>query len=462
MLTSPPPRREHIKNEDEDGLRDGQRSPSPLLPPSPKRQSAIEEEQYLTTALLAPRLLHPVLSPIDLLQSRTLQHTFRNPHISALAKTTLDLSESEGEVVKSVGGFWAALELDESSRYRVLRPGDQLTARDKRGLGDEQGGRRSKAQRERERKRKAAEKEAEARPPTGGRKRARTRTHFSPSVLGSAGAGGRADHANAGEVSTVSFDELNPTFMKLDDLFITPNGLPIPVVPPPGSQSAGEESFTDGMASGVAAEAAAEDESQGNAAGNQPAEMNESSATKAAQASESKPEGQASQSEAGDGNVRQPEEANQAEQQQGGQASQDDQSMARDNDQPPDAPAESLADGAAATSPDAAQEQQLSSAAAGADGSGMTLSPQSQREILLASLSCLHDLASDSSEYLDRLNEVRGMLCQVKRKRDRVWRALRIWALQKLDEDENDAGAAAGANGARANGNGFGDGMDVS
>ena len=65
-----------------------------------------------------------------------------------------------------------------------------------------------------------------------------------------------------------------------------------------------------------------------------------------------------------------------------------------------------------------------------------------QRSIVLAALECLHDLAADSREYVERLEEVRSRLAAVKRRRAQVWNAVRQWALDKDIE-------ASLANGAR-------------
>ncbi|KAJ1028654.1 hypothetical protein NDA16_001820 [Ustilago loliicola] len=54
-----------------------------------------------------------------------------------------------------------------------------------------------------------------------------------------------------------------------------------------------------------------------------------------------------------------------------------------------------------------------------------------QRSIVLAALECLHDLAADSREYVERLEEVRSRLAAVKRRRAQVWNAVRQWALDK-------------------------------
>ncbi|SPO23155.1 uncharacterized protein UTRI_01833 [Ustilago trichophora] len=66
-----------------------------------------------------------------------------------------------------------------------------------------------------------------------------------------------------------------------------------------------------------------------------------------------------------------------------------------------------------------------------------------QRSIVLAALECLHDLAADSREYVERLEEVRSRLAAVKRRRAQVWNAVRQWALDK------DIEATSLANGVR-------------
>ncbi|SPO24840.1 uncharacterized protein UTRI_01833_B [Ustilago trichophora] len=82
-----------------------------------------------------------------------------------------------------------------------------------------------------------------------------------------------------------------------------------------------------------------------------------------------------------------------------------------------------------------------------------------QRSIVLAALECLHDLAADSREYVERLEEVRSRLAAVKRRRAQVWNAVRQWALDKdieatslanggrvdLDATSKSAGAAGAA-----------------
>lgn len=69
-----------------------------------------------------------------------------------------------------------------------------------------------------------------------------------------------------------------------------------------------------------------------------------------------------------------------------------------------------------------------------------------QRSIVLAALECLHDLAADSREYVERLEEVRSRLAAVKRRRAQVWNAVRQWALDKdMEASQASGGARLGA-----------------
>lgn len=439
LLTSPPPRRQSSDEKQSQDGRDARshrrvrrRSSSPLLLSSPHRSAHTSAEHedpstFLSTSVLAPTLLQPVLSPLDLLQSRTLRHTFRNPHIEALAKTTLDLGESEGDLMKSVGGFWAALEVDDSEgKHSVLTAGLSLAR-----AAD------SAREREDRKKRKhdalataedVAEGEASARSADAiaaeeaklrRRRRHRSRTSFSPTILGSAGAGGTA-FTNGGEngapllaASSISLDELNPAYYKLEDLFITGQGLPIPVLPPGGEF--GPEGDELGVAAG--------DPTAPTTNEMMPADRVErSEITQKASAKDSSTGGPEKE---GDSTASTQSAANA-----NGKATVLDE-MTEQGVQP-EAQQPMQVDGEGRTNGDvsaqeAEHEQQQQQ---------IVLPPHSQREILLASLNCLHELAADSSEYLDRLNEVRGRLCEVRRKRDRVWRALRIWALDRLEEQQ--------------------------
>ncbi|SNX83230.1 uncharacterized protein MEPE_01936 [Melanopsichium pennsylvanicum] len=71
-----------------------------------------------------------------------------------------------------------------------------------------------------------------------------------------------------------------------------------------------------------------------------------------------------------------------------------------------------------------------------------------QRSIVLAALECLHDLAADSREYVERLEEVRSRLAAVKRRRAQVWNAVRQWALDKDIEASMANGGAMSQEGA--------------
>lgn len=69
-----------------------------------------EERLSLSAATLAPSLLLPVLSPRDLLQSKLLKQIFCNPHITALSRTALDLRESEHAMNRALGRCFGAME----------------------------------------------------------------------------------------------------------------------------------------------------------------------------------------------------------------------------------------------------------------------------------------------------------------------------------------------------------------
>ncbi|EPQ28808.1 uncharacterized protein PFL1_03611 [Pseudozyma flocculosa PF-1] len=85
------------------------------------------------------------------------------------------------------------------------------------------------------------------------------------------------------------------------------------------------------------------------------------------------------------------------------------------------------------------------SSAAGPDGPppeprlATTLLPaMEQRAVVLAALECLHELAADSREYVERLEEVRSRLATIKRRRAEVWAAVREWAIDKEEKGEGE------------------------
>lgn len=219
----------------------------------------IDIRENLHSTSLAPALLRPILSARALLESHTLRHTFRNPHIGALSKTALDLRESESQLAKALGRCFAAMErtsayIDEPETGQVRVNGSQITDGD-----------------------------------------------IDVHIIGAENTAGTAD-------------EVNPTLYRLEDLFITKKGLPIPV-------SAGSD--------------------------------NESQAT---------------------------------------------------------APGDSQA----------------------------VLSTTDQRNVVRAALECLTDLAADSLEYVERLEEVRGRLESAKKQRTHVWEALRLWAIKREFGEEEE------------------------
>ena len=216
-------------------------------------------DENLNSTSLGPALLRPILSARALLESHTLRHTFRNPHIGALSKTALDLRESEGQLSRALGRCFSAME--RINAYQEIQENGEV---------DVDGGK-SKY------------------------------NELDPHSIGVEG-------------TNYTSDELNPAFAQLDKLFITKEGLPIPMV-----AGAGEE-------------------------------------------------------------------------------------------EPP-------------------SEMQA------------ILSVAQQRDVVRAALECLHELGSDSLEYVERLDEVRGRLEAVKRRRTQVWEALRLWAIKReTGSDEEDEG----------------------
>lgn len=223
-------------------------------------KSANIVEEDLQSTSLAPALLRPILTARALLESHTLRHTFRNPHIGALSKTALDLRESEGHLSRALGRCFSAMErmsayVEDAQTGEVRVNGSQNTDYE-----------------------------------------------MDLQAIGAEGTAGTAD-------------EVNPALIQLDDLFVTKTGLPIPV------------------------------------------------------------------------------------------ASSEVEEQARPS-----------------------TEMQA------------VLTTNQQRDVIRAALECLQDLGLDSLEYVERLDEVRGRLESVKRRRTQVWEALRLWALKRdggEDEDDN-------------------------
>lgn len=147
-------------------------------------QPFIEE----TSILLAPQLLRPILSTRALLQSHTLRHTFRNPHIGALSRTALDLRESESQISRSLTRCLKAMETRIPNRQLALVNGDSTHLN---GTLPSQTDSMPNT--------RSSDKEMEIDP-----------------------------HAVGVEGTQGTDDELNPSFAQLDRLFVTKEGLPIP------------------------------------------------------------------------------------------------------------------------------------------------------------------------------------------------------------------------------------------
>lgn len=284
---------------------------------------------------------------------------------------------------KSVGGFWAALEEQELEVGLKRKRSDKANGKDDIN-GDNP--RRKESRRER-------------------RDRHR-RTGFSPDILGVRGCS-RARLT----------DELNPAFSRLEERFITDEDGGLRIAMP------------------------VEDGPEGSTTSVEPQEVSLQQ-VQAQEQAQAEAQTQAQQQNAGESG--QGEQELRPPTEQGPQASsshegpkiepQADEPMKEDSrpeiqttadnaatsDGPPPA---TMQDGTATQPPPLPQNSMT-----------VFLTPSQQREILLASLSCLHELASDSAEYSARLQEVRGRLSEVQRKRDKVWRALRIWAVRRVEE----------------------------
>lgn len=142
--------------------------------------------------LLAPQLLRPIMSARALLQSHTLRHTFRNPHLVALSRTALDLRESESCLSRSLARCFGAIE-HASLPINGTENGDVDHSH-----------------------------------------RVSKRADIDPQAIGVEGTHGTED-------------ELNPAFAQLDRLFVTKEGLPIPIGGPPSE----DEQMQDADAQGA-------------------------------------------------------------------------------------------------------------------------------------------------------------------------------------------------------------------
>ncbi len=233
-----------------------------------------EDTEPLTSTALASALLRPILTARALLESHTLKHTFRNPHIGALSRTAMDLRESESVVSRALGRCFTSME------------GTTMEAEKKEEA----------VLRQREVQRKAA-------PPLQ-----------LPTMMDGDTSG---DSARLENDVIPPHPELDPTFTRLEKLFVTPGGLPIPLPEPlpPGADPA---------------------------------------------------------------------------------------------TQPPPPPPQAI------------------------------LTVHQQQEVVRAALECLHELAADSKEYVERLDEVRSRLASVKQKRAVVWNAIRVWALARDKRDNEE------------------------
>lgn len=257
-----------------------------------------------------------------------MKHTFRNPHIGALAKTALDLRESEGVVERALGRCFAAMEWDSRSpesededpiedknrkRKRRKPNGDTDDEEDEEPIedGDDDPKGKKKATTNGESTANGDEDlgavamEVDGTPQQNGDANNQTQDEGPAKIEAEP-----IDHESSDAMS-LSVNASNPAFSRLEQLFITPGGLPVSTDPDVSGSSNPNES------------------------------------------------------------------------------------------------------------------------------ANMTLlSVANQRAIVRAALECLHELSSDSREYVERLEEVRNRLAGVRRERAETWGALRTWSLDREDARE--------------------------
>lgn len=320
--------------------------------------SSSVDSSGLTSTTLAPSLLRPVITPRQLLASHTLKHTFRNPHIGALAKTALDLRESEGVVERALGRCFAAMEWDgrplnqeseiESNQNRERKRKKRKPNGDTDDEEDEERGEEDGEENLRDGNqeingngeeivqvdgpRKEGAEDEEMKPLKEGhdipsniggisnnsenKMDLDDRTEFQQPNNGMNGGQQNQDQHHqppidheSSDIMSLSNGSSNPAFSRLEELFITPGGLPVSTIDPDQSQNS------------------------------------------------------------------------------------------NDNNPP--------------------------------ETSTTLLSVGNQRAIVRAALECLHELSSDSREYVERLEEVRNRLASVRRERSETWSALRNWSLDR-------------------------------
>ena len=277
-----------------------------------------EEKMALNAATLAPSLLRPVMSARGLLESKTLKQNFRNPHVTALSRTALDLCESESLLNQALGRCFGVME-----RIHGLRAQD-LTASKMQAQAQEESMDVVSGPTEHSEAAHATTESADNRVENSLEPKPDEQAHTSEPTAQEGPSASQAmqneyaNHYTAPTDQTEGFaaPDVTPPLALLDSLFITPEGLTLPASP-----------------------------------------------------------------------------------------------QQRDGHAP---------------------EQ-------GGDAKTTTFSAAEQREIVYASLECLNDLYSDSTEYMERLHEVREMLADVRRNRSAIWNVLRRWALQRDEEDKRAA-----------------------
>ncbi|KAK0530547.1 hypothetical protein OC835_003976 [Tilletia horrida] len=392
--------------------------------------------ENLSSTSLAPTLLRPVLTPLALLESQTLRHTFRNPHIGALSKTALDLIESESVVSRALGRCFAAIEsggmpgwgayLETEERARKRRKVDE-----KKGSGVSKGKDKAKATTMGEQpgasSSNARPSGADPRGPTGAVDSATAATRTSgvdapepsaaaataPGVGGSVGADGPTLDETGKTDGDVSMKDDTEPAVKEENA----NAAPAPAAVPSASPKSGNFGELHDMsmldAEGVTMLSELEmrvQQSRRSTAGGAPAPAGRL-------LSEFGPAlTQLEHLFVTPGGVDLPLHHSASAGEYGG------------------------LDGAPLDSPAATDAVHPSASMSGVSGSAGSLhtthlDADQQRALVRAALECVYELAQDSREYVERLQEVREKLAQVRLGRARVWGAVRGWALGEVEDE---------------------------
>ncbi|CAD6908089.1 unnamed protein product [Tilletia controversa] len=415
--------------------------------------------ENLSSTSLAPTLLRPVLTPLALLESQTLRHTFRNPHIGALSKTALDLIESEDVVSRALGRCFAAIESGGMPGWGAYMEAEERTRR--RRKEDE-----------------AARAAAAAARTKGKGKKKETSKEDQQDGAGGAAAAAEAPLPPPPDESAAASKETEMQGVQVDDQ--QQNGTEKEAGT---SGPDGDVSMRDDPATSTAVKDEHADHGQTTFSPTQPhqsADHNGSPMDPLTAAAAGAPDaGPSSLLTELDLRARNSAAApgfppsawhsladlapalNQVEQLFITPGGIDIPVHHAVHSAPFDASAASAAGGSgsadgdmlqAGGSPTGAEPHVGLSGLQGPSSSSSFPSPQSssgpapstqtahldanqQRVLVRAALECVYELAQDSREYIERLQEVREKLAQVKLGRARVWGAVRGWALGEVEDE---------------------------